>query len=81
MANSHGALNGIGFVLLSMLAWLVELNEPGADGNAPRDLPSDEPDAQRVSKSVGTGSAPTPFEPRVRRAPIPEFAARELYDR
>ena len=31
MANSHGLLNGLGFVLLAMLGWLAEMQEVAAD--------------------------------------------------
>ena len=31
MANSHGLLNGLGFVLLAMLAWLAEMQETAAN--------------------------------------------------
>src|SRR5258705_10869009 len=30
MANSHGLLNGLGFVLLTLLAWLMELDQRAA---------------------------------------------------
>jgi YndJ-like protein len=70
MASTHGVLNGIGFVLCSMLAFLMEENatEPAA------------------SSEAATKRAPTDsIVPRKRPASVPsylpEFVAREFYDR
>lgn len=72
MANSHGVLNGVGFVLLSLLAWLMEWNDPS--GEPPR-----------FKDQVGENTRPVArygaLRPDVRPAPIPDFVARDLYDR
>ena len=81
MANSHGVLNGLGFVLLAILAWLIELNTAGTGG---------EPQIARVRNGreaeVATSSNASPSIDRHRpansRPPmVPEFVARDFYDR
>ena len=76
MANSHGPLNGMGFVLLMLLAWLMELDQRAA--------------VERVSiarcglnRTSGTQPSivfarPANANTRVR---LPDFIARDFYDR
>ena len=68
MASTHGVLNGIGFMLLSMLAFLIE-------ESAIVSVPNSEAPARRVLASI----------PRKRPASVPlhvpEFVARDFYDR
>jgi hypothetical protein len=66
MASTHGVLNGLGFVLCSMLAFAIE--DGARDrSSARRDI------AQRMAEVVR--KRPTSVRP------APEFVARELYDR
>jgi YndJ-like protein len=69
MASTHGVLNGIGFVLCSMLAFLIEENaiEPMLSEVAPRRV---------VAGFVVPRKRPASVPSRV-----PEFVAREFYDR
>jgi hypothetical protein len=68
MASTHGVLNGIGFVLFSMLAFLME-----------------EHANELVSSLEVFGKRSTTVVPRKRpsgvHSPLPDFVAREFYDR
>jgi hypothetical protein len=71
MASTHGVLNGLGFVLLSTLAFLLELH-----GN--------ELAQRETSRAQERGRAASEV-PRKRPGPVPhptpEFVARDFYDR
>jgi hypothetical protein len=66
MASTHGVLNGLGFVLCSMLAFAIEV-EARDKSSAKRDIA--QPMAEVVRK------------PPTGVRPAPEFVAREFYDR
>ena len=70
MASTHGVLNGIGFVLCSMLAFLIEENatEPAASSDA-------------ATKRAPTDSIVPRKRPASVPSRLPEFVAREFYDR
>jgi YndJ-like protein len=70
MANTHGVLNSLGFVLPGLLAWLIQ-------GRAARTFPKEQTLARwaKQSPSLGERKRPAPAHP------IPEFVAREFYDR
>lgn len=84
MANSHGLLNGLGFVLLALLGWLTEFH---ASDSQVEQCPEKTPErrASPHEHSVGStvaGRADDPHRvPSVRPSPVPEFVAREFYDR
>lgn len=69
MASTHGALNGIGFVLCSMLAFLIE-------ENAIESMPS-----EVAPRRIVTGSVVSRKRPASVPSCVPEFVAREFYDR
>ena len=69
MASTHGVLNGIGFVLCSMLAFLIE-------ENAKESMTSEVAPRRIVAGSVVSRKRPVSVPSRV-----PEFVAREFYDR
>jgi YndJ-like protein len=76
MANSHGVLNGLGFVLFALLAWLMELQE----GVAQDARESDQVRVIRGTRSTvafarSTGTA------GLHPSQSPEFVARDFYDR
>jgi hypothetical protein len=76
MANSHGVLNGLGFVLFALLAWLMELQE----GEAQDARESDPVEVIRRRRSTlafarSTGTA------GLHPSQSPEFVARDFYDR
>jgi len=77
MANTHGVLNGLGFVLTGLLAWLTE----GVPARNPRKEPETEfrPQAARQASlpTNGNRKRPAPASP----SRLPEFVAREFYDR
>jgi hypothetical protein len=70
MARTHGVLNSVGFVLFSMLAFLIELRARELDG-------------QDSSKRTALSDSEAIPRKRPARAPqpAPEFVAREFYDR
>ena len=68
MANSHGVLNALGFVLLGLLGWLTEMNA----FEIPR-----EPDRRRRIGVSAQSRERQPAPP----AMLPEFVARDFYDR
>jgi YndJ-like protein len=70
MATSHGLLNSLGFVLLTILAWLIELQVPEIEGV--RDERGSRTESADGLARKGPASAPRPF---------PEFVARDFYDR
>ena len=80
MANSHGILNGLGFVLLALLAWLVELNQRGPVENVTATqsqlnrTPSTQPSIVFARSAANTNH-------RDLRIPGPDFSARDFYDR
>jgi hypothetical protein len=81
MANSHGVLNGLGFVLLAMLAWLIELHEADSEYAARQ---AESPartsvDAHGAAAFARSTAAPRPRAPGI--LPIPDFVARDFYDR
>ncbi len=81
MANSHGLLNGLGFVLLSLLAWLMELNQRAAVENV-RGTQSEFNRSPSTQPSiVFARSAANTNRRDVRRVPRPDFIARDFYDR
>ena len=74
MANYHGVLNGLGFVLLSLLAWNMELHSVYEDSQWSMH--------RKPSKERRTYPLPPSRKPPAKApAPLPEFAAREFYDR
>ncbi len=81
MANSHGVLNGLGFVLLAMLAWLIELHETEAE-NAVQQASStarNSADEQPAVAFARSTTALPSLGPEV--LPTPDFVARDFYDR
>lgn len=84
MANSHGVLNGVGFVLLALLGWLIELHvsasqhEQRGERTAERRVPALE---HSVESAVTARADDHDRVPSVRTSPVPEFVAREFYDR
>jgi hypothetical protein len=79
MANTHGVVNSLGFVLLAMLGWRTELN---VSDSADRD------DSWRnVKKSSQSPKDGLPFRghrepyPGTHPSALPEFIARDFYDR
>jgi YndJ-like protein len=81
MANSHGVLNGLGFVLLAMLAWLIELHEaaPECTARQAESTARTSTDAHASAAFARSTAAPRPRGSEV--LPIPDFAARDFYDR
>lgn len=80
MANSHGVVNGLGFVLLTMLGWLTELHTAPTRRRQSRDR-----EARVVDKSAGAlgASGMTGLPIRGQRSPWSKsinFTAREFYD-
>jgi hypothetical protein len=79
MANSHGVLNGLGFVLLSLLGWLMELKDEGAEEALQSNtytakvIHSKQP---RVAFTRSTGSGSD-----LSVSNRPQFVARDFYDR
>lgn len=69
MANSHGVLNGLGFVLLGLLGWLTELHAV------------DTSNGQDVRRRIGVYAHSREHRPTMHPATLPEFVARDLYDR
>lgn len=70
MANSHGVLNALGFVLLGLLGWLAELHTVASfTEDHRREHPG------LYGRSLGQGRKP------VQPAIVPEFVARDFYDR
>ena len=67
MASTHGVLNGIGFVLCSMLAFLMEESANELVSSDVRD---------KRSATVVPRKRPSTVP-----SPVPEFVAREFYDR
>jgi len=83
MANSHGVLNGLGFVLLSLLAWLMELHEEELeDARQPTTSVAKTSHAKQptVAFARSTEDADTRV-PDLLRSHSPEFVARDFYDR
>jgi hypothetical protein len=80
MANSHGILNGLGFVLLALLAWLMELNQRAAVETVSATqsqlnrTPSTQPSIVFARSAANTNH-------RDLRIPGPDFIARDFYDR
>jgi hypothetical protein len=72
MASTHGLLNGLGFVLLSTLGFLVELHANGLEGEELRSHAREQ--AKAVSEVPRKRPIPVPRS-------IPEFVARDFYDR
>jgi YndJ-like protein len=78
MANTHGVLNSLGFVLLALLAWLIELHTVDTAGTVRQD--KDDPEPIRWKDAVrpaGSGRGSPGAHPEL----IPEFVARDFYDR
>jgi hypothetical protein len=69
MANSHGVLNGLGFVLLGLLGWLTELHAV------------DTSNGQDFRRRIGVYAHSREHRPTVHPATLPDFVARDLYDR
>jgi hypothetical protein len=78
MANSHGVLNGLGFVLLSLLAWIMELHEEGSEGAR---HPNTSAAKASHSKQPTVAFAPSTADVHLFRSHSPEFVARDFYDR
>lgn len=81
MANSHGLLNGMGFVLLGVLGWVLELHgrierqDFAIEGNA-----GIFQEARLPAVLAGTGAKLAHLE-KLRAAAVPDFLARDFYDR
>jgi hypothetical protein len=75
MANSHGVLNGLGFVLFALLAWLMELQEGELQDARQSDATAIRSKQPSVAFARSTGSADLYGSQR------PEFIARDFYDR
>jgi YndJ-like protein len=83
MANSHGLLNGIGFVLLGILGWLMELH--GRIAPAKVTTEALKPEAVRKPQQSAilahTGGSMAFSQADLGRANAPDFLARDFYDR
>jgi len=83
MANSHGLLNGLGFVLLGTLGWLLELAGRIASESVGVDKlkakPVHRPGPSAVFARAGSNLAGAQRDRR--GASAPEFLARDFYDR
>jgi hypothetical protein len=76
MANSHGVLNGLGFVLLALLAWLMELQVAEArDARESAPVKAIRSTRSTVAFARSTGTA------GLHPSQSPEFVARDFYDR
>jgi hypothetical protein len=83
MANSHGILNSMGFVLLALLAWLTDLHSSDAVGEGRKDPLRDQKRAAlgRVIRNASPPEDDRERRPRAQPSPLPEFVARDFYDR
>ncbi|MGC2194341.1 MAG: YndJ family transporter [Terriglobales bacterium] len=83
MANSHGILNSLGFVLLALLAWLTELHGSDPGGERRKDPVRDQRKAELGPAARGVIPSKDDRERRPHRqpSPLPEFVARDFYDR
>jgi hypothetical protein len=81
MANSHGLLNGLGFVLLTLLAWLMELDQRAVVEKV--SVWQSQPNRTRSPQPsiVFARSAANANTRDLRQAPAPDFIARDFYDR
>jgi hypothetical protein len=68
MANSHGVLNALGFVLLGLLGWLTELHAVETSNGQ---------DGRRRIGVYAQSQERQPVDPPM----LPEFVARDFYDR
>ena len=74
MANSHGVLNALGFVQMSMLGWLIEYHHTDAVGTTkPKEFLA-------RNRRRPEGFAVLPNIPAGGHS-VPEFVARDFYDR
>jgi hypothetical protein len=82
MANSHGLLNGLGFVLLGVLGWLLELHRRIASENVMVDtLKPKAVQGERPSHVFSrTGSNLARGQEDWHGAAVPDFPARDFYD-
>jgi hypothetical protein len=71
MATTHGVLNSVGFVLLTMLACLIELRARELEGRS----------GSRPAAVADAGSAVPRRRPAGVPPPVPEFVAKDFYDR
>jgi len=78
MANTHGVLNSLGFVLLAMLGWLTELNS--SDSADKHDSWRDVKGRTQPRNGVLPSRNGKPY-PSEQPSPLPEFVARDFYDR
>ena len=81
MANSHGLLNGLGFVLLTLLAWLMELDQRAAVEKVRATQSEFNRTPSTQPSLVFARSAADANTRDFRRVRTPDFIARDFYDR
>jgi hypothetical protein len=83
MANSHGVLNALGFVLLSLLAWVIACDsEQHAPTNQKRETHVAEfSNTRGESLALAARRSSAGFSFVTSAQSIPEFVARDFYDR
>jgi len=83
MANSHGLLNGLGFVLLGMLGWLLELQRRVPSENVTVETlePKTVQRAEHSAVFARTGANLARAQRDWGGTTAPDFLAREFYDR
>jgi hypothetical protein len=79
MASTHGLMNSVGFVLLTMLACLIELHEVGGDGSRESHA-RDRLEGRREAEPEPATRVPRQ-DPATANRLVPEFVARDFYDR
>ncbi len=79
MASTHGLMNSVGFVLLTMLACLIELHEVAGDGRSNTHARDRLPGRREAAPEPATG-VPRQHPATASRL-VPEFVGRDFYDR
>jgi len=81
MANSHGLLNGLGFVLLGLLGWVLELHGRIEKQEPAVGLHAETLEESRPSAVLAPTGAKLARAQTLRGATAPDFLARDFYDR
>ena len=81
MANSHGLLNGLGFVLLGLLGWVLELQGRIEKQEPAVALHAEALQASRPAAVLARTGAKLARLQKLRAATAPDFLARDFYDR
>jgi hypothetical protein len=81
MAKSHGLLNGLGFVLLGLLGWVAELHGRIEFQEPAVELHVEKRRKVRSSAVLAQTSSNFARSRELRGAPVPDFLARDYYDR